>query len=360
MNALATILCSGDGGKEGRPRADTAEVAARLEGLLESSAAHDVPPDRHIGVSLGDPLVLLLAQHRSVRIGRTDPFCPDEGCPSTRKVGTIQQLSAYLHRECNVPMTETMDMVEYFIAQMLPRAIRPVLTKRGNCVARQEWDGIRCHSPGCTHVHWKYNQMLEDINRHHKDLASDIRALGWFWGTMRDIMKRKPLMTIAEALGDGDVWKCRKNKCGHFFATTNVLRRRFSHAHACLTTQNWDANMRQIVLTWEIGARDERREAQRENGPQEDDEREEEIESRHRDRSCPAQAPEPLEPLEAIEALPQHQHSPQIQRPNLGLRNNPAFKVQRAEEERANREMRESRQEMIEKKKHDQSRMLRE
>jgi hypothetical protein len=58
--------------------------------------------------------------------------------------------------------------------------------------------------------------MLEHINRHHKDLASDIRALGWFWGTMRDIMKRKPLMTIAEALGEGDVWKCRQNKCGHF------------------------------------------------------------------------------------------------------------------------------------------------
>jgi hypothetical protein len=32
--------------------------------------------------------------------------------------------------------------------------------------------------------------------------------------------------------------------------------------------------------------------------------------------------------------------------------------VQRAEEERANGEMRESRQEMIEKKKHDQNRML--
>jgi hypothetical protein len=98
--------------------------------------------------------------------------------------------------EHNVPRTETIDMVQYFIAQMLPGAIRPVLTKRGNCVATQEWDGIPCHSPGCTYVHWKYAQMLEHINQHHKDPTSDIRTLGWFWGMMRDMMMRKPLMPI--------------------------------------------------------------------------------------------------------------------------------------------------------------------
>jgi hypothetical protein len=200
--------------------------------------------------------------------------------------------------------------------------------------------------------------MLEHINRHHKDLTSDIRALGWFWGTMRDIMKRKPLMTTAEGLGEGEVWKCPQTKCGHFFATADSVRRHFSHAHASSTTQNWDAKMRQMVLAWEIGARDERREARREEGPQEDDEKEEEIEPRHRDGSDAGQAPEPPEPLEAIEALPQHQDPPQIQRPNLGLRINPALVVQRAEEERANGEMRESRQEMITKKKHSQNWML--
>jgi hypothetical protein len=41
--------------------------------------------------------------------------------------------------------------------------------------------------------------------------------------------------------------------------------------------------MQQTVLTWKIGARDERREAQRGDGPEEDDEREEEIEPRRRD-----------------------------------------------------------------------------
>jgi hypothetical protein len=133
-----------------------AEVAARLEGPLNSFAADEIPPDRHIGVSLRDPLLLLLAQQRNFRICRADVFCPDEGCPSTRKVGTIQKLSTHPHMEHDVPKTETIDMVQYFIAQMLPGVIRPVLTKRGNCVARQEWDGIRYHSLGCTCVHWKY------------------------------------------------------------------------------------------------------------------------------------------------------------------------------------------------------------
>jgi hypothetical protein len=69
--------------------------------------------------------------------------------------------------------------------------------------------------------------MLEHINRHHKDLASDIRALGWFWGTVGDIMKGKPLMTITEALGEGDMWKGRQDKCRHFLATADSLRRHF-------------------------------------------------------------------------------------------------------------------------------------
>jgi hypothetical protein len=116
-------------------------------------------------------------------------------------------------------------------------------------------------------------------------------------------MKRKPLMTMAEALGEGDVWKCRQSKCGHFFGTADSPRGHFSHVHASSTTQNRDAKTWQMVLTWEIGARDERREAQREHAPQEDDEREDEIDPKKRDRSYPVQAAEPLGALEAIEAL---------------------------------------------------------
>jgi hypothetical protein len=104
--------------------------------------------------------------------------------------------------EHSATKVETTDMVQYFIAMMLPEPVRPVLTKRGDNETKRKWDGIRCHYPGCTYIHWKYNQVREHINRHHKDMASDIKALGWFWGTMRSVMRRKPMMTIAEALGD--------------------------------------------------------------------------------------------------------------------------------------------------------------
>jgi hypothetical protein len=75
---------------------------------------------------------LLLAQQRSFRICRKDIFCPDEHCPSTKKIGTIQKLTTHIQVEHSVTKVETIDMVQYFIAMMLSEPVRPVLTKRGD------------------------------------------------------------------------------------------------------------------------------------------------------------------------------------------------------------------------------------
>jgi hypothetical protein len=43
--------------------------------------------------------------------------------------------------------------------------------------------------------------------------------LGWFWGTIHTMMKANPKMTIAEALGEGKFFECRKDGCNRPFQT---------------------------------------------------------------------------------------------------------------------------------------------
>jgi hypothetical protein len=171
MNVLATVL-----------RSEHADITERLEETLQSFRDEEIRPDDFAQVTLQDPLLLLLAQHRSFRICRKEIFCPAEDCPSTRKIGTIQKLTTHLQIEHNVQKEETTDMLQYFVAQMLPEAVRPVLTKvlaNGESQeTKRRWDGIHCHYPGCSYLHWKYDQVREYVNRQHKDLSLEIRSLG--------------------------------------------------------------------------------------------------------------------------------------------------------------------------------------
>jgi hypothetical protein len=341
MNALATIL-----------RGREANIAERLEHLLQAFEEDEIPAEMFEDVTLQHPLLLILAQHRSFRLCRKEIFCPVEGCPSTRRISTIQKLATHLQAEHGVAKAETRDIVQYFLAQMLPEPVKPTLKKRGDIVAKREWDGIRCHYPGCTYVHWKHDQVREHVGRQHRDLAADVKRLGWFWGTIRSIMRQQPMMTIAAALGEGTVWKCRQDKCGHLFPSTSALTRHFAKIHATSTVQNWDAKMRQLELSWRYGERDEGRDAQRGEEPPSDEEGEDEATSGSQDAPPVPHEPAAPEPPEVIEGPPRQREPPVRQRPDLGLRINPILIAEREAEERASAEMQESRREMIQRKAH--------
>jgi hypothetical protein len=339
MNTLASVLRSEDRG-----------IAERLEELLQSFEDNEIPFEAVGEVTLEHPLLLILAQHRSFRLCRKEIFCPIDGCPTKKKIGTIQKLMTHLQVEHGVTKTETTDIIQYFLAQMLPESVNPVLRKRGDQITKQKWTGIRCHSPGCNYVHWKYDQMREHVTRQHKDLASDTRTLGWFWGTIRRIMKQKPLMTIAEALGEGTVWKCRQDKCGHLFPSTSALTRHFAKIHATSTTQNWDAKTRQLELSWELGEREEARDRGRRGEEQSDEEGDAEEAGGLSEESIPPPEPEMSREAETTEEHPRQQEVREPQRANIGLRINPALIMQREAEERASAEMEDSRREMIRRK----------
>jgi hypothetical protein len=73
-------------------------------------------------------------------------------------------------------------------------------TPKGHKV-KGERDICRCHNPGCSYVSGKEYQVNGHVNSSHKQMANDIKKLGWFWGTIYTMMKSKT--TIAEALGEG-------------------------------------------------------------------------------------------------------------------------------------------------------------
>jgi hypothetical protein len=84
----------------------------------------------------------------------------------------------------------------------------------------------------------------------HKSMANDIKQLGWFWGTIHTMMKLKPKMTIAEALGEGPFWECTMEKCHLPFQSEKALRLHFTQSHAAYAVEGWEARTRQLVLHW--------------------------------------------------------------------------------------------------------------
>jgi hypothetical protein len=64
------------------------------------------------------------------------------------------------------------------------------------------------------------------------------------------MMKSKPKMTIAEALGEGLFWECTMERCHLPFQSEKALRQHFTQAHAAFAVEGWEARSRQLVLHW--------------------------------------------------------------------------------------------------------------
>jgi hypothetical protein len=91
-----------------------------LEALLDEFKHEEIPPDRFAEVILEDPILLLLAQHRSFRICRSEFFCPEEGCRPNKPITSLGRLAIHLQTFHDATKEETSDMVRYFITKLLP------------------------------------------------------------------------------------------------------------------------------------------------------------------------------------------------------------------------------------------------
>jgi hypothetical protein len=95
---------------------------------------------------------------------------------------------------------ETMDMVSYVIRKFLPGPVETVMRTDRGAKVREDWQLHRCHYPWCSYVNGRRVRVEEHIRRKHNEMAKDIKALGWFWGTIHTMIKENPGTTIAEAL----------------------------------------------------------------------------------------------------------------------------------------------------------------
>jgi hypothetical protein len=139
-----------------------------------------------------------------------------------------------------------MDIVNYVIRKFLPRPVETVVRTDRGARVRRDWQLHRYHYPGCSYVKGLRVRVEEYIRRKHREMAKDIKALGWFWGTIHAIIKQNPMTSIVEALGRTSFFECRMEGCGLPFQTKTALARHFSQIHAPYTQKGWETSSRRL------------------------------------------------------------------------------------------------------------------
>jgi hypothetical protein len=236
---------------EAEARADEM-TRIEMEELVAIFQEADIDERDCTPVSLEDPILLLLAQHRSFRICRNTFFCPEEGCHPNREIKTLGRLAIHMQVIHGASKSETTDMVKYIISRFLPGPIDPIVPNRKGERVEGEWTFSRCHCPGCEYIHKDGPRIEGHVQSQHKEMVKNIKTLGWFWGTIRTKIKANLKMTIGEALGTGHFWECNREGCHQPFQSQRALRQHFSKAHAEHRLEGWEPSPRKLQQRWEM------------------------------------------------------------------------------------------------------------
>jgi hypothetical protein len=178
---------------------DPRDARERLKRFLGTMEGHELWLEEVRSTTIGDPVLSILAQHKAYRICRTKMFCPVDGC--TKRIANVSRLMGHLHRDHGVRDEDTQDLVRFFIGTMLPGRLKVNLQRTNGTQVRGKWNVERFNCPGCRHLHAVHNRIQRYLQQ-HQDMGENIEALGWFWGTIRTIIREKPRATIAEVLGE--------------------------------------------------------------------------------------------------------------------------------------------------------------
>jgi hypothetical protein len=83
-------------------------------------------------------------------------------------------------------------------------------------------------------------------------MRANIEALGWFWGTIRTIIRERPRATIAEVLGEGEACQCMVPLCGNTFANEKDIKTHFTRHHGALLQQDWTTPRCKLIQRFEL------------------------------------------------------------------------------------------------------------
>jgi hypothetical protein len=227
------------------------EEQQRAEGMrMRMGMGAEVEVEGEQEDTLEEPIVKLLARSKSYRICRARLFCPIPGC--TRNIRTKDRLSTHLKREHNVPDEEVQDIVRYLIGGMTTRLPKVCFSKTDGTRVERQWDMVRCHYLRCGSLHAEHGRIDAHIRQRHEDLRKDVEGLGEFWGTMRRIVLLNPGATIAEVLGEGQIYQCAVGRCWKVYTSERLVKLHFAQCHGEQLRQEWIAPRCELMQRYEL------------------------------------------------------------------------------------------------------------
>jgi hypothetical protein len=206
---------------------DSVDRAAELlESALQDCAETTEAIGPPIEFRLEDPIILLVAQGKCHEIPRTERKCP--GCDYYCRTEGI--LLSHLRSAHQFPEPGCQDYMRMIFEFLYPGRFSVKVRKIvDRTIEDRPWNVERCPFPGCNYFQNDRGALWTHMGTMHKEMVGDIKKLGWFWGGLRSKLRKNPDITIAEAIGEGNVFKC--GTCANRLEKVNI---RTYHTHAVL------------------------------------------------------------------------------------------------------------------------------
>jgi hypothetical protein len=230
----------------------------RLEDMLSKMKDDPIPAERKKPQTLEDPVMIVLAQNDCHRICRSEIFCPYSECNKEFRSQTALMQHIRNQHSLNGETVRCPDSIRYYIARMFTdQVVTSICTEEGVRIER-EWDVERCHFPNCRFVHEDHQNVKGHAKRIHQN-DDAVKNLGWFWGTLRDIIKEKKRASVKQVLNDGEVLQCGIKKCGKIFEKEVTMNKHFAKMHSEETKEEWESSWTKVKTETELISLQEKR-----------------------------------------------------------------------------------------------------